>query len=325
MKHITTQCCDTNPVSQHPNDTEPDQLSLRFFGLIEGYKRMPPERALWRELVNLAIGPCKSFRDGVRTVSASTLVLVAYALYMRANSAGIIEEFSTTLIAMDCRIGREHAQAALRVLNRLQVFRSTRASRRRPACHRMNLGGLDWPAVRARVKRPSGDPRSLLERPSGDPRSLLEQPSGDPRSLLEQPSGDPRSLLEQPSGDPRSPLSGDRGSPLKGYIEGDSTENQPVAAADPTDTAQTERPAAARITCPNPACNGHSWPAAHGPVCARCYRNTSHQPDDPQVNCTRCQGTVTASQTLGSGCVKCVDMTDVQVRNLRQARKWGRA
>ena len=303
MKYITTQCCDTTPVSQHLNDTEPDQLSLRFFALIEGYKRVPPDRALWRELVNLAIGHCKSFRDGARTVSASTLVLVAYALYMRANSAGIIEDFSATLIATDCRIGREHSQAALRVLNRLHVFQSTRASRRRPASHRMNLGGLDWPAVRARVRRPSGDPGSLLEHPSGDPGSLLEHPSGDPGS----------------------PLSGDPGSPLKSYTESDHIHGSPAAAV-PTTTAQKERSAAAaRITCPNPACNGHSWPAANGPVCARCYRDTSYRPDNQQVTCARCQGTVAASQTLGTGCVKCVDMTDVQVRNLRQARKWGRA
>ena len=208
------------------------------------------------------------------------------------------------LIAADCRIGREHAQAALRVLNRLQVFRSTRASRRRPACHRMNLGGLDWPAVRARVRRSSSDRGSPLERPSSDPRSLLEHPSGDPRS----------------------PLSGDRGSPLKGNTERGRRTQDRVAAADPTDTDQTEESAAAtRITCPNPACKGHSWPAVHGPVCAKCYRDTSHQPDDSQVTCTRCQGTVAASQTLGAGCVNCVDMTDVQVRNLRQARRWGRA
>ena len=209
MKHITTECCDANPVSQHPNDTEPDQLSLRFFALIEGYKRVPPDRALWRELVNLALGHPKSFRDGARTVSASTLVLVAYALYMRANSAGVVEDFSATLIAADCRIGREHAQAALRVLNRLHVFRSTRASRRRPACHRMNLGGLDWPTVRARLKRSS----------SGDRGSLLEDASGDRRSLLEDASGDPRSLL-----------SGDHGSPLKGNQKGGGTQ-QPVAVA----------------------------------------------------------------------------------------------
>ena len=209
MKHITTECCDANPVSQHPNDTEPDQLSLRFFALIEGYKRVPPDRALWRELVNLALGHPKSFRDGARTVSASTLVLVAYALYMRANSAGVVEDFSATLIAADCRIGREHAQAALRVLNRLHVFRSTRASRRRPACHRMNLGGLDWPTVRARLKRSS----------SGDRGSLLEDASGDRRSLLEDASGDPRSLL-----------SGDHGSPPKGNQKGGGTQ-QPVAVA----------------------------------------------------------------------------------------------
>ncbi len=215
MKHITTECCDANPVSQHPNDTEPDQLSLRFFALIEGYKRVPPDRALWRELVNLAVGHLKSFRDGARTVSASTLVLVAYALYMRANSAGVVEDFSATLIAADCRIGREHAQAALRVLNRLHVFRSTRASRRRPACHRMNLGGLDWPTLRARLKRSA----------SGDRGSLLEDVSGDRRSLLGHPSGDPRSLL-----------SGDHGSPPKGNQKGKGIQ-QPIAVAASTPRA----------------------------------------------------------------------------------------
>ena len=231
MKHITTQRCDTTPVSQHFNDTElPDQLSLRFFALIEGYKRVPPDRALWRELVNLAVGQSKSFRDGARTVSASTLVLVAYALYMRANSAGIIEDFSATLIAADCRVGREHAQAALRVLNRLQVFRTTRASRRRPACHRMNLGGLDWPAVRSRLRRSSGDRGSLLEDVSGDPRSLLEGASGDRGSLLSHPSGDPG-----------SPLSGDPGSPPKGNVEGRGAQQSIAVAAGTPSARETDR------------------------------------------------------------------------------------
>lgn len=220
MKHITTQRCDTTPVSQHFNDTElPDQLSLRFFALIEGYKRVPPDRALWRELVNLAVGQSKSFRDGARTVSASTLVLVAYALYMRANSAGIIEDFSATLIAADCRVGREHAQAALRVLNRLQVFRSTRASRRRPACHRMNLGGLDWPAVRSRLRRSSGDRGSPLEGASGDRGSLLGHVSGDPGSLL----------------------SGDPGSPLKGNVKGAGTQQSIAVAAGTPSARETDR------------------------------------------------------------------------------------
>ena len=145
---------------------EAEQSSLRLFAIIDGYGRKAPERALWRELVNLAIGDTSCLRDGARTVGASTLVLVAYAMYMRANPAGIIDGFSVRALATDCRIGREHAQAALRVLNRVGVFGSTRASRRKPAVYRMNLGGLDWGAVRARaggMTRASGDRRSPLK------------------------------------------------------------------------------------------------------------------------------------------------------------------
>ena len=130
---------------------EPDQLQLRFFALLEGYGRNAPERALWRELLNLALETQQRFDVGGHTVRAADVHHVALAVYMRANNAGVIEEFSLPLLAADTRQSERTVRAAVKALNALGVFRSTRPSRRKPAVHRMNLGGLDWPAVRARA------------------------------------------------------------------------------------------------------------------------------------------------------------------------------
>ena len=91
-----------------------------------------------------------------RPVAAEAVHHVALALYMRANEAGIIEGFSVPLLAADCRLNERTIRSAMLVLNRLSVVRSMRASRRKPAVHRMNLGGIDWPAIRARADSSAG-------------------------------------------------------------------------------------------------------------------------------------------------------------------------
>ena len=137
-------------------DREAEQLQLRFFAVLDGYGRNPPERALWRELVNLALGQVKTLMHCERQVSTEAVHHVALALYMRANEAGIIEGFSVPTLAADCRLDERTIRGAMQVLNRLHVVRSSRTSRRKPALHRMNLGGLDWPAVRARAGASAG-------------------------------------------------------------------------------------------------------------------------------------------------------------------------
>ena len=64
----------TNPVEDSPTDPhEPHQLALQLFGRIDAYAAKPPERALWRELLNLAIGTVRTFRAHNRPFSAATV------------------------------------------------------------------------------------------------------------------------------------------------------------------------------------------------------------------------------------------------------------
>ena len=152
---------------------EPDQLQLRFFAVVGGMHSAPPERALWRELLDLAIGKVKTLSapDG-RVVSASAAWAVGAAVYFRANARGVVEGFSHDMLAADCRLDPRTARSALKVLAflRIVVFKAgPRRSQRgpRPRALHMNLGGLDWPAVRRRAKREQAEQADLLPRNTG--------------------------------------------------------------------------------------------------------------------------------------------------------------
>ena len=133
---------------------EPDQLELRFFAIVDGFTRRPPERALWRVLIDTALAKTDVFTArGGRRISAEAVHHVALAFYMQADAAGVIHEFSEEFIGEQCRMSKRNVHAARQVLNDLRVVRSIPARGRRPGVHRMNLGGLDWPAVRQRVAR----------------------------------------------------------------------------------------------------------------------------------------------------------------------------
>lgn len=133
---------------------EPDQLELRFFAIVDGFARRPPERALWRVLIDTALAKVDVFTArGGRRISAEAVHHVALAFYMQADAAGVIHEFSEEFIGEQCRMSKRNVHAARQVLNDLRVVRSIPARGRRPGVHRMNLGGLDWPAVRQRVAR----------------------------------------------------------------------------------------------------------------------------------------------------------------------------
>lgn len=137
------------------------QLTLRFFALIDGMRRKPPERGLWRELLNLAIGDVRAFVHGSRPVAASAVWSVGWTLYGRADEAGIVEGFSVPIIAADSRLGERTVRGAVALLRQWRVLKMERPSRRAPARWRMNLGGLDWPAVRARAERERTDPSAV--------------------------------------------------------------------------------------------------------------------------------------------------------------------
>ena len=149
---------------------EPDQLQLRFFAVVGGMHSAPPERALWRELLDLAIGKAKTLSapDG-RVVSAAAAWAVGAAVYFRANSRGVVEGFSHDILAADCRLDPRTARSALKVLAFLRIVAFKAGPRRpqrgpRPRALHMNLGGLDWPAVRHRAKREQAEQTDLLPR-----------------------------------------------------------------------------------------------------------------------------------------------------------------
>ena len=130
---------------------EPEQLQLRFFAILDGFRRKPPERALWRVLIHTALAKTETFTVRGRRISAEAVHHVALALYMHADSAGVIHEFSEVSLAEQCRMSERNIRAARQVLNELRVVRSTPRRGPKPGMHRMNLGGLDWPTVRRRA------------------------------------------------------------------------------------------------------------------------------------------------------------------------------
>ena len=162
------------------SDTTPtQQLELRLFERVGTMRGSPPERALWRELLDLALGTMRRFEamsaSSARAVSAAVVHHVGLALYFRADEAGIVQGFTAARLATDCRLERRCVVAALMVLESLRVIRRRRTSRRRPEEMRLNCGGLDWPAVRRRADRdhaPSGGREPLLDAPSGGSQPL---------------------------------------------------------------------------------------------------------------------------------------------------------
>ena len=189
---------ETAAAVQADRTDEPEQLQLRFFAILDGFRRKPPERALWRVLIHTALAKTEAFTVRGRRISAEAVHHVALALYMHADSAGVIHEFSAVSLAEQCRMSERNIRAARQVLNELRVVRSTPRRGPKPGMHRMNLGGLDWPAVRRRAgtSRPdmvSGVPES---NPRPDMVSGLGVPGSNPRpdmvSGLGVPGSNPR-------------------------------------------------------------------------------------------------------------------------------------
>ena len=149
------------PDNQAPKANDPQQLALRLFGRIAEFRGVPPEKGLWRELLDVAIGSVETFTANGKTISAAFLHHVAWALFGRTDLAGVAEVTDQELANDIRRPGsRSRVTATLVVMRRLGISRPTRLNRHGARLHALNVGGLDWPAVRRRVaagrKKPSG-------------------------------------------------------------------------------------------------------------------------------------------------------------------------
>lgn len=147
----------------------PQQLGLRLFAWARGCAKIPPERALWRELLRLAFGAERhSIHVGGHDVSSSDTLHIAHAFYFRCGTDGVVEGFSVAELAKDTHRSERTVRAAIKACNVLRIIRSKRENgRRRPFVHRMNLGGLTWSAVRQRVHRDAEQPVPSAAQPAG--------------------------------------------------------------------------------------------------------------------------------------------------------------
>lgn len=194
---------------------DPDQLTLRLLAWVEGCRSTPPERALWRELLDLAIrgAPDTVFMVHSRRISRATVHHVALGLYMLSDRSGIAHVTNVD-IATQLRRDLKSVTRSVTILNRIYIIRSTRDTRRGARCHSMNIGGLAWPTVRHRAKS-----------------YHQKQPAA---------AAAPRLPLE-PSGGLEPPLSGGLEPPLRGLVRTGGLTDQ-VIPPKPPRTAGGPRP-----------------------------------------------------------------------------------
>ena len=118
------------------------QLHLRLFMRLEQWKGDPPERALWRELLDLA----GAFIDAKAHHAA-------WCMYSRADKTGVIEKYSLKALATDMRASEATAKRAVANLRKARIVKSKRYGRRSGCYYQMNIGGLKWTTVMERFSK----------------------------------------------------------------------------------------------------------------------------------------------------------------------------
>ena len=218
---------------------------------IRDYRAVPPERALYREMLQQAVGrTITTYIVGGYEISAATIKLVAWCIFGRMNAAGCVagtdgRPFSRTVIAADASIGERACRAAITFLKQGRLLHGERAGRGREMLQ-VTPWGLTWHAVKSRVKieiyRNRGDAPSTQE--TGDAPSLLSTRKGDAPTA--------QTLLSMCKGDAPTAQKGHRAvgaTALQGYVrEGYDVQARPGpqaggAAVPRTTTARAEAPA----------------------------------------------------------------------------------
>ena len=127
--------------------SSPHQIGLALFGRVAGLRTPPPDRALWREATELIL---RTVDLGSLQVSELLVQHVLWGLYFLADAAGRVTGYTEPDLASAMHCSRRQVHNVLQILSGIAV-RRTRKSRRAPVEYHLNLGGLDWPAVRRRA------------------------------------------------------------------------------------------------------------------------------------------------------------------------------
>ena len=143
----------TTGAGDKPQETVPEPgLLPRLLHQVGRLEKAPADRNLYGELLKTSIGSTKTFVVGGYTVSAAHVWSVGAAVYFRSDAAGILRDLTAEAIAAECHVGERAIRAALSLYRDWNIIRTFRpGGRRAPAEHRINIGGLDWPAVRKRA------------------------------------------------------------------------------------------------------------------------------------------------------------------------------
>ena len=146
---------DTSPTTDR--DAPQQRLLPGLLAAVRNYRSVPPERALFRELVAQVLRDITTVTVGGYEISASTIAGVAWALHGRMNAAGLVVDvngrpIARSTIAADARLNLRAVVAALHFLKGQYMIVITPGRGRLRATIAINLGGLDWPAIRERVK-----------------------------------------------------------------------------------------------------------------------------------------------------------------------------
>ena len=193
---------------------QPQQLALKLFERIDAFRRPPPERGLFRELLSLALRRGAEYVIGNRRIAPVALYAVAHAVHGRTNDRGIAQ-VSHQQLADDAFVTKRTVTAALTVLQTIGIVRMVRSSRRRESGFiAINVGGNAWNVFRRRFRQKE-DPTPQL--------SLLQSPS----SQTDQVRGD---LVSPPT-----PVRGDLVSPPRECTYEVSTTTTTCARPEPTD------------------------------------------------------------------------------------------
>ena len=127
--------------------SSPHQIGLALFGRVAGLRTPPPDRALWREATELIL---RTVDLGSLQVSELLVQHVLWGLYFLADAAGRVTGYTEPDLASAMHCSRRQVHNVLQIVSGIAV-RRTRKSRRAPVEYHLNLGGLDWPAVRRRA------------------------------------------------------------------------------------------------------------------------------------------------------------------------------
>ena len=175
-----------NADSTTNNEPSPQQLELRLFERLDGFRNPPPEKAIFREHLSLLLRKGCEYVIGNRRVTPNAVYAVANAIYLRTIKG--VAHVSHRQLAEDALTSKRTVTAAIGVLQMIGLIRVVSSHIRRDADFiALYVGAKKWPAFCRQFRKAPSDTAQLELLPSLDTR-------GDDSS-------------------PRNPLGGDDSSP----------------------------------------------------------------------------------------------------------------